>query len=57
MFKRGKDRKEKNTVVYINPAKSIFFQYLPYSTQPTQLKIADFCVSTGGHASFADWEK
>ena len=44
MFKGRKDRKERKAVVYDNPPKSIFFQYLPFSTQPNQLKIANFCV-------------
>ena len=43
--KRWKDKKERKTVVYNNPSKSIFFQYLPFSTQPNQLKIAYFCAS------------
>ena len=41
----GKDRKERKTVVYNNPTKSFVFQYLPFLTQPNQLKTADFCVS------------
>ena len=45
MFKRGKDGKGRKTVVYVNPPKSINYQYLPFLTQSNQLKIADFCVS------------
>ena len=45
IFKRGKDRKERKTVVYNNPLKTIFLQYLPFSSLPNQLKTADFCVS------------
>ena len=44
MFERVKDIKENKIVVYNNPLIKISFQYLPFSTQPNQLKIADFCV-------------
>ena len=44
MFKREKDRKERKTGVYNNPQKFSFSQYLPFSTQPNQKKIANFCV-------------
>ena len=43
--KRGKDLKERKTVVYNNPPIKIYFPYLPFKTQPNHLKIADFCVS------------
>ena len=42
---KGKDPKERKTVVYNNLPTQISFQYLPFSTQPNQLKIADFGVS------------
>ena len=45
IFERGKDRKVRKTVVYNNPPIYIFFQYLPFSTQPNHLKIADYCIS------------
>ena len=41
MFKKGKDRKEKKTVVCNSPPTKILFQYLPFSAEPNQLKIAD----------------
>ena len=33
------------TVFSNKPSTQISIQYLPFSTQPPQLKIADFCVS------------
>ena len=37
---------ERKTVFYNNLTTKISIQYLPYWTQPNQLKIADFCLST-----------
>ena len=44
-MKRGKDRKQRKGVVYNNPPTCISFQNMPFLSQPSQLKSADFCVS------------
>jgi hypothetical protein len=44
MLKRGKCRKERKTVVYNNPPKSIFFQYLPFLPSVEDSKLLYFYV-------------
>ena len=38
------EREKGSLEVYDKQPKSILFQYMPFSTQPNQLKTADFCV-------------
>ena len=39
------ERQKGSLVVYDKQPESIFFQYMPFLTQPNQLKTVDFCVS------------